>query len=56
MNRKIMDGLSYGFYFIIICLIFLVVYLVFFKHDTKKQVENNGNSNDNTEIVNENIK
>lgn len=55
MNRKIMDGLSYGFYFIIICLIFLVVYFVFFKTDTKKKVENNEDNDNDQEIVNENI-
>lgn len=57
MNRKIMDGLSYGFYFIIICLIFLVVYLLFFKQDTPKKNNNTNNSDNNTEqVVNENIK
>lgn len=58
MNRKIMDGLSYGFYFVIICLIFLVVYLFFFKdnnvkpNNNKNDVEENGASS----VVNENIK
>lgn len=57
MNRKIMDGLSYGFYFIIICLIFLVVYLLFFKQDTPKKNNNTNNPDNNTEqVVNENIK
>lgn len=55
MNRKIMDGLSYGFYFIIICLIFLVVYLFFFKSDKPKK---NNKVDDDTpsEVVSENIK
>lgn len=55
MNRKIMDGLSYGFYFIIICILFLVVYLVFFKSDKPKK--NDKIEDDNTtQIVSENIK
>lgn len=55
MNRKIMDGLSYGFYFIIICLLFLVVYLLFFKSDKPKK--NDTALDDNkTQVVSENIK
>lgn len=55
MNRKMMDGLSYGFYFIIICLIFLVVYLVFFKSDKPKK-NNKVDDDTPTEVVSENIK
>ncbi len=55
MNRKIMDGLSYGFYFIIICIIFLVVYLVFFKADKPKQ-NNKVDDDVPSEVVSENIK
>ncbi len=55
MNRKIMDGLSYGFYFIIICIIFLVVYLVFFKSDKPKQ-NNKVDDDVPSEVVSENIK
>lgn len=55
MNRKMMDGLSYGFYFIIICLIFLVVYLVFFKSDKPKK-NNKVDDDIPTEVVSENIK
>ena len=55
MNRKIMDGLSYGFYFIIICLIFLVVYLFFFKSDKPKK-DNKVDSDTPSEVISENIK
>lgn len=55
MNRKIMDNLSYGFYFIIICLIILSVYLIFFRQD-KKQSENNIETKTTTERSLENIK
>ena len=55
MNRKIMDGLSYGFYFIIICLIFLVVYLVFFKTDKPKKNDKIDDDNP-SKVVSENIK
>ncbi len=55
MNRKIMDGLSYGFYFIVICILFLVVYLVFFKSDKPKKVDN-ADDNNQSEVVSENIK
>ena len=56
MNRKIMDGLSYGFYFIVLCLVFLVVYLIFFKDDTPKNNITNDPDNSETNVVNENIK
>ena len=58
MNRKIMSSLSYGFYFLVLCIVFLIIYLAFFKQDNK----NNSNSNSNTSekeeenIKNENIK
>ncbi len=55
MNRKIMDGLSYGFYFIIICILFLVVYLIFFKSDKPKK-NDNVEDNNNSQVVSENIK
>lgn len=56
MNRKIMDGLSYGFYFIVLCLVFLVVYLLVFKDSKpKNNVETNPNDPE-TNVVNENIK
>lgn len=55
MNRKIMDGLSYGFYFIIICILFLVVYLVFFKSDKPKK-NDNVDDNNKSQVVSENIK
>lgn len=55
MNRKIMDGLSYGFYFIIICLIFVIVYLIFLRPNTPKK--NNKIDNDEpTDVISENIK
>ena len=57
MNRKIMDGLSYGFYFVIICLIFLVVYLLFFKGSEPKNNNKNTEHGDNSStVVNESIK
>lgn len=56
MNRKIMDGLSYGFYFIVLCLVFLVVYLLFFKEDKPKNNVTNDPENSETNVVNENIK
>lgn len=55
MNRKIMEGLSYGFYFIIICLIILVAYLLFFKENTPKKSDDN-NDDSTEQIINENIK
>lgn len=56
MNRKIMSGLSYGFYFIIICLIFVVVYLLFFKSDKPKKDNKVDDDNQTKEVVSENIK
>lgn len=55
MNRKIMDGLSYGFYFIIICLIFLIVYLIFLRPNTPKK-SNKVDDDVPTDVVSENIK
>ena len=55
MNRKIMDGLSYGFYFIILCAVFLLIYLFVFKDDKPKTNKDNNDEEQNI-IVNENIK
>ncbi len=58
MNRKLMDGLSYGFYFVVICLLILVVYLIFFKKDTPKidKTDNNSNNEQHEDVKNENIR
>lgn len=52
-----MDGLSYGFYFIIICVLFLIVYLLFFKdNNPKKNIDGNKDNNNIEQVVNETIK
>ena len=56
MNRKIMDGLSYGFYFIIICLLLLIFYLIFFKQSTPKKNDDKVDDDNPEQVIIENIK
>jgi uncharacterized protein YjdB len=53
MNRKIISGLSYGFYFIIVALALFLVYLFAFKDD---KVKKNNSESQGNETVPETIK